>query len=76
MQPSTELPLLDPMAEALGLVLCPDCEPDMEPPLEVLGEVVLVLGVVVWELELELWPLLMLDVEVSGVVLLELLLVD
>jgi hypothetical protein len=34
----------------------------MEPLLEVLGEVVLVLGVVC-ELEVELWPLLMLELE-------------
>jgi hypothetical protein len=55
-----------PMPEVPGLVLepvlWPDC-PDMEPLLEVLGDVVLVLGVVVCELEVELWPLLMLELE-------------
>lgn len=35
----------------------------MEPLLEVLGEVELVLGVVVCELEVELWPVLMLELE-------------
>jgi hypothetical protein len=55
-----------PMPEVPGLVLAPDCDPvepvlpepvlwpDMEPLLEVLGDVVLVLGVVVCELEVEL----------------------
>ena len=74
MQPSSGVPLalLEPieepvepcvlMPEVPGLVLVPDCEP-VEPVLEVLGDVVLVLGVVVWELEVELWLLLMLGLE-------------
>jgi hypothetical protein len=63
-QPSMELlplllepidPLLCvPMPDVPGLVLWPDCDPDMDPLLDVLGEVVLVLGVVVCELEVEL----------------------
>jgi hypothetical protein len=58
MQPSREVPpalaeLIDepvelcPIPDEPGLVLWPDCEPDVEPELCVLGDVVLVLGEVV-----------------------------